>query len=925
MLDPKREIFFAGCNQTCVWFELHHRSREVSREQVAIYGNCGIRRGNARVTPLIERSDGMRLLLQAAEDARRGAGVVVFVSGEVGIGKSRLISDLFARLPQDCLRAGSSCDNLTIVRRFGPLFDLSENLGKNFALELAAAIDGPDPIGSAGQALLRLPPGSVLAVDDLHNADDETLDLLKYLVRRIRASGLMLVGAYRPEDAPLDHPLTGLFAECPAECSLQFELPPFSRNETADICAGYSSSVEEIYRLTGGNPLLVTELARKEFKDGEKLPEAIRRLAAARLQRLSATQRAWIELLAVVPAPHGQGLIAALADDFDLDPGEIPIDSGFLSPGLKGEFRQIALRLAVLSQASQFGLAELRRRLLVLLQSAGTNVANAECLFRLGLEAEDPSTVAGWAIPAARLAEARGDLYDCVGHLTKALPFAQTVDATLHAQISELWACRTAVHEGIGQRTIDLIARNLAYWRRQHEPMAVGMCCLLLGRLLYYRADPIAARQSIEQAIASFERSEPCTELVSAYVLAAELDLANSDVTAAAHQIKSAEEAVRQVKDKAGQLELMLAQAQLLVAQGRAAQAWRRFEVAFSGASKLALHELAARIQIAACDSARGELDLALAEDWLSRSSALRESPLPNCWKTALNGRLALIAVRRGEHELAASLARSSLEGIAAPPLFAFPARLADAVSAARHAVPGAEAQLTELSEVASQIGNLNLEDTVRLFRIEMLVLADRKDEARILWHQLHDRSATSFIRGSRVLWARRLNIDLPEDLADLPGPIALELAGDIAGAAQEWRAAGYSYQGMLAWLWTQGDAIEEALRDARQASDAMGTSAATEAILRLATQRGIALSDKSRKRGPYRASRNHPLGLTGREVDILRMIVDGVSNREIAQRLNRSLRTIEHHVSAILGKMGIENRVQAALYAVAHPEIIDR
>lgn len=849
----------------------------------------------------------------------------MIVNGEAGIGKTRLIDDLFGILPEDCLRVRASCDSLSTSRRFGPLFELSEGLDKNLARELEAAIQGPDPVGSVGQALLRLPTGTVLAVDDLHNADGETLDLLKYLVRRIRTSGLMLVGTYRPEEAPLDHALTSLLAECPADRTSQFELPPFSRNETADICAAHLASAEGIYRLSGGNPLLVTELARKDFKDGQPVPEAIRRLAAARLLRLSATERSWIELLAAVPPPHGQTLIASLTAAFDLDPGQIPTNCGFLSPGLKGEFRQPAMRLAVLSQISEFSLAALRQRLLALLQSSGTETANAECLFRLGLEAKDPTTIARCAIPAARLAEARGDLHDCVRYLTDALPFAQTVDATLHAQISELWACRTAVHEGIGQRTIDLITHNLAYWRRQREPLAMGMACLLLGRLLYYRAEPVAALQSVEQAIVNFELCEACSELVSARVLAADLNLDSGNVEGAQRHVRAAEETVRQVGDKAAHLELMLAQARLLFLQGRTAQAWRRVEIAFAGASKLALHELAARIQITACDSARGEFDLARAEGWLTRSSALRDSPLPNCWKTALNGRLALIAVRRGEHDLAVRLARSSLEGIAAPPVFAFSARLAAAVTAARQGDPGADAQLAQLADMACQIGNRDQEDIVRLFRIEMLVLTDRNDAARLLWHELQEHGGTGFIRGSRLLWAHRLGIELPSALTDMPGPIALELAGDTAGAAQEWRAAGYSFMSMLAWLWAPGEAIEEALLHAREASDAMGTSAATEAILRLAKLRGVAMSGKAKKRGPYRASRNHPLGLTQREVDILRMIVDGVSNREIAHRLNRSLRTIEHHVSAILGKMGIENRVQAALYAVAHPEIIDR
>lgn len=862
--------------------------------------------------------------MQAAHAALQGTGGIVFVRGEAGIGKSRIIDDLLNGLPAESAQARANCDHLSAPRPYGPLLDLAGSLGRSASRELEQALTGADPLGNAGHILLRLQTGTVLVIEDLQNADPASIDVLKYLVRRIDKSGLLIVCTYRPEEVPLDHPVTELFLECPAECSRQFELPALSREETAALCAQQLVPVEDIYRLTNGHPLLVTEVLRKGYKAGQPLPEAVNRLAIARLLRLSPVERTWIDLLAAVPPPHSQGLIQALAREFGLEPTQIPVASGFLTAGAKGEFRQNAMRLAVLGQMSEYGLAGLRQRLLAMLQASGDSVGDAECRFRLALEAEDSAAIARLAIPAAKLAEARGDLFDCVGHLTKALPFALTVDLTLHAQISELWACRTAVHEGIGERTISLITRNLAYWKRQKVPQAIGMSYLLLARLLNYRAEHEVAGQTVEEAIASLESGEPCPELISAYALAADLELKRGNAAAAERHIKLAEQAIRQIKDKAAQLELMLAQAVLLVSQGRIAQSWRRFETVFDGASARDLHELAARAQIAACDSALGEFDLALAERWISRPSALRDSPLSNCWKTALLGRLALIAVRRGEQRRATDLARSALDGIAAPPAFAFPARLAETVAAARRGEPGVDSQLERLIDLARRLGDHNLEDTVRLFRIESLFLADRKAEACELWRGLRDPGGTGFARGSRVLWARRLGLDVAPTASVLPGQIALELAGDAAGAAQEWQAAGYPFQGMLARLSAHGDALETALPQARAESEAMDTAAASDAILRMAALHGIALPRTTRKRGPYRASRSHPLGLTQREVDILRMIVDGQSNREIAQRLNRSLRTIEHHVSAILGKMGIENRVQAALYAITHPDIIE-
>jgi DNA-binding NarL/FixJ family response regulator len=92
------------------------------------------------------------------------------------------------------------------------------------------------------------------------------------------------------------------------------------------------------------------------------------------------------------------------------------------------------------------------------------------------------------------------------------------------------------------------------------------------------------------------------------------------------------------------------------------------------------------------------------------------------------------------------------------------------------------------------------------------------------------------------------------------------------------------------------------------------GENAAAEIAGRDAQQGG--------RRGPYKGAREHPLGLTRKEVEVLALMAEGATNVDIATQLSRSPRTIEHHVSSILGKLDAANRLEATLRVIAEPWI---
>jgi hypothetical protein len=193
---------------------------------------------------------------------------------------------------------------------------------------------------------------------------------------------------------------------------------------------------------------------------------------------------------------------------------------------------------------------------------------------------------------------------------------------------------------------------------------------------------------------------------------------------------------------------------------------------------------------------------------------------------------------------------------------------------------------MDEISRLAASTGELQRIGPASAAPAEALWLLGRTAEVaertRVAYELARQRGAW-WIVGELACWRRRAGIE--EEVPDVPEPWASELAGEWVRAAELWAGLDAPYEAALA-LASADD--EEALRDALGRLEHLGARPAAAIVTRRLRERGV----RSLRRGPRPATRANPAGLTARQLEVLRLVAQGLPNSEIAERLVLSRRT---------------------------------
>jgi DNA-binding CsgD family transcriptional regulator len=853
---------------------------------------------------LFERQEQFETLTRCLQQARTGSGKLVLIAGEAGLGKSALVEQFAAEQRTGVRTLWGGCDALATPRALGPVYEIA---AQTSVLEGRAtrADESRDRLFRAlFEEFARPSQVCVVVLEDLHWADESTLDFFRFIGRRIQRTNALFIATYREDELPVGHPVRLALGELTGGHVIRTRLQPLSVAAIAELAKDSGRDGASLHEITGGNPFFAREVLASP---DESVPETVRDAVLARLARCSLATRELAELVSMSPGRTEEWLIASVIGSWRqaLQEG---ISRGLLvAQSAAVGFRHELARLAVHSTVPAEQARALHERLLQALAERGVDLSR---LVHHAALADNPAAILRYAPAAGEEAARLGAHREAAAHFATALRQGGSLTAESRVQLLE----RHAIECGHANRPAEAIrsaSEALALWRRIGSLEAQSRVLSFMAPQHRMAGDNVQADECAAAAIALLEPLPATTTLALAYNVRARLASNRGLDTEAVDYGQRAIALAHEFNDHAIETQaLNYIGTALLIAGDHSG--YQPLERSLALALERAHEEFAARAysNLVFCSILRH--DFGRAERFLRDGISYAEERGLSSDAQYMRAYGCRLSLDRGDWDESARNATELLLSAEFVPVQRVPTLVTRALLCIRRGDPGAEPWLDEGLGLALPMG-----EPERIGR----VTAARAEQA---WYQgelarvaRETAVGLEHIRGLRLPWikgellwwqSRAQTIDsIPADTAE---PYRLMLVGDWRAAASAWAGMGMPYEQALALAEGSEDQLSEALAIACR----LGAGPLATILRRRLRERGV----RGIPRGPNETTRTNPAGLTAKEIAVLELLAQGFSNAKLAQRLHRSPKTIDHHVSAIFEKLGVSSRAQAVAAAFA-------
>ncbi|MEP0189747.1 MAG: AAA family ATPase [Erythrobacter sp.] len=857
--------------------------------------------------------------LSAAAGGIGAGGRVVTVSGEAGIGKTALLREFAARHAQDCECVWGMCDALFTPRPLGPVHDIAAML---FEQE-------DETNGSSGTALFsqllaalsRSQAPTIIIIEDVHWADIGTLDFIRFLGRRITMCKALMIVSFRNDELGRDHPLLRVLGEIPSDQLERIELQPLSLAAIAEMIDDNGRDPEKLLAATNGNPFFLSEILASVDAD-RQVPASVQDAVNGRLSRLTPEQIKLLEALSIIPVPIVPELHCGWIDNY---PGLLRdcLDLSILVEDTDGRlrFRHELARLATTNRCSSIEIRNLHRRHLAFILKNGEGRDAGEVLHH-ARGAADAKMVLRYAPIAAEKAALLGAHKEAADYLDVALEYVDEAEPEEAAQLYESWAYEAAIAHRIDDRVIEARRHALTMWRALGRDERLADNLRHLSRLHWYRGEAIKASRYLDDAVQLLERLEDKSRLALAYSMRSQMHMLASRMEEAINWGQRALTVMENEPAPEVQVHALnnIGTARMFLGDEHGIA---DLETSLELALAQNLHEDAARVFTNLSEYAVDMRRLDIAEEMLERGIKFDTEHDLDSWTYYLLGRKAQLRLEQGRLDEVEALCRSVIETPGQTLLMKLPARIMLARLYVRTSHEDAPSTLQKAHKDALATGEVQYCIPVLIAMLEQAWLTDSQELSAQAMDGLGRIDSSCFSVWSRAEFAFWSNlVGEPSPLTKVQGQTAFgpALKGDFLETGMRFARLGADYLANLCFgLSDNVKTVSSGFAELNR----RGAKAAVARLTDLLESRGIARQDITLPRGPYRASRENPFGLTAKEMTVLEHLAVGLSNAQIAEEMSRSQRTVEHHVSAILHKLEVENRLAVLLKVRDEPWII--
>ncbi len=842
---------------------------------------------------LLERKHALTLLDALVEGAAEGQGKVALIRGEAGIGKTALVDALIER-QGDVFVLRGGCDDLLTARPLGPIWDMS--FDEPSLREALTEDDRYAAFRALFELLTRSMRPTILIMEDVHWADEATLDIIKFLGRRIDKTHAVLILTFRDETAT-NAPLRAAIGDLPQSRVENLPLLPLSLEALATL-VGSGDEARSIWKITGGNPFFASELIRV---GPEAVPLSVRDVLRSRVDRLGDSGRRLVEVASVVPGR----VELVLLDEIDLTLRDGVNDAGGLGilevTGEAVSFRHELARAAVEGDLPEMRRRELNLAVLRACETLGEDISRCAHHAR---EAGDVEAIVRLLPEAARVAASLGSHREAVSDLRALEPYLDRLSPEELADHYDMWALE---EYGASGGNVELSEQAVVIRRTLGNPGKLGQSMLTAGFIAQIGNDRVGAVSWINEA-ASVLEPVGGEDLAQAYAELARLAMLDSDYeTTLDYSERVFALAGAESRARAHALNsLGTATASMRYPDGLDMQ-----EESYRISERMGLVQDQGRASANISASALEWRDLATADKWIRRHRQLAEDREMTSFVVYIQSLGIEHDHLAGDWDDAESAARRVIEDPVAMENARTAASRVLAQILTRTGNPDAGAVVREAWRLANMTREPQHLGRTAAAVAEYVWLGGVMDDAlndKLLGvlDEMKSHSSPWYV-GELGLW---LWLDgriegIPVESSE---PYRMLGDGKWQRSADWFSQRNIPYEKALAL--TLGDT--EAKLEALEILDRLGARPLASRVRKQLESDGV----KGVPRRTRRFADAGPLGLTNRQTEVLELLRDGLTNEEIADRLFLSTRTVEHHVSAILNKLGVSTRNEAVAVA---------